>query len=365
MTTGVFIWAAVWAAGEPAVVFDARALTWDERCTVEALQGLVNRRGPRLYLDFGYPWDRKWLEIYAERNGLRYEEMSGMRRLLERFAEEVKGLVVYDAENDGARCVALTLAGVEDLLPVTPAVLSGRSPALAMGDAWSGWDFAAEGDVVELLQAHAGARVRQIGGQGLEVEEDNPRPDEPWSFVSFGPVTVDLGQYPVLEVVVTAVEPDDARFGIKLTWDRNGDGENWGPEDDLVLPTGGLRAGTHRWNVAELAGIRGRHTLYRIQLHALGHEARVVFRAVRFVSPDGRGPAAAPPKPLTELGLPVRYDLRGRFRDSVEAYRWALREVMPRCNRRFAHAVNGAVEGVRAGCGPFAGFDWPVMHRGF
>ena len=31
-------------AGEPAVVFDVRGLTYDELCTVEALQGLANRK---------------------------------------------------------------------------------------------------------------------------------------------------------------------------------------------------------------------------------------------------------------------------------------------------------------------------------
>ncbi len=363
--TALIAFCAAIPAAQPAVVFDARSLTWDERCTVEALQGLVNRRGARLYLNFGYPWDRKWLEVSRERNGLRYEEVHSLSALLKRFARAARGLVVYDPALDGSRYVALTAAGVDNLLPVTEAMLEGRSPALRSGENWPGVDFAAEPDALDLIRSHAGAQATLIPGRGLEVQQTNADPDQAWGFVTLGPVTVDLGRYPFLEVAVASVEPKGARWGIKLTWDRNGDGQMWGPGDDLVLPTENLPPGTHRWNVADLAGIHGPHTFYRIQLHALGLGARVLFRSVRFVSADGHAPPPPKPRRLTDLGLKVQLDLRGRFHDSVAAYRWALKELMPRCDRRFAHAVNGTVEGIRAGCGPFAGFDWPVMHRGF
>ena len=68
---------------------------------------------------------------------------------------------------------------------------------------------------------------------------------------------------------------------------------------------------------------------------------------------------------FAELDLPVLIDLRVQFESSVQAYDWALEHVMPRANRSYAHAVNGVVEGVTAGCGPFAWFDWVVGHRGF
>lgn len=121
------------AMPEPTVVFDARALTWEERCTVEALQGLCNRSGPRLYLDWGRELDRRWLDIYAERAGLHYRRVADLAQLLDTFQGDVAGLVVYDPEVDGSRYVAITLAGIERLLPVCPSLLDGTSPALQAG----------------------------------------------------------------------------------------------------------------------------------------------------------------------------------------------------------------------------------------
>ncbi|NLI01355.1 MAG: hypothetical protein GX446_17905 [Chthonomonadales bacterium] len=120
------------AASRPpvTVVFDVTGLQWDELCTVEALQGLVNRQGPRLYLHHGEPADRRWLDIYSERAGLTYERVASMPELLKRFRPACRGLVVYDAAVDGCRYVAITMAGVETLLPVSPAVLEGSSPAM-------------------------------------------------------------------------------------------------------------------------------------------------------------------------------------------------------------------------------------------
>lgn len=125
-----------WLAADPApttVVFDVTGLTWDELVTAESLQGLVNRRGPRLYLDHGEKADRRWLDIYAERAGLRYERAETLPDLLRRFRSATKGVVVYDTEVDGSRYVAVTIAGVEGLLPVSSAVLDGASPGIRSG----------------------------------------------------------------------------------------------------------------------------------------------------------------------------------------------------------------------------------------
>ena len=178
------------ASAERAVVFDGGALSWDEQCAAEALQGIVNRRGARLFLgEAGDPW----LRIYGERNGMEYETLEGFRNLLARYRDHVKGFVVYDAAVDGARYVAITQAGLEDLVPISGEMLEG----------------------------------------------------------------------------------------------------------------------------------------------------------------------------LSELGMPIVSDLRGKFADSLEAYEWALEVLMPRCNRRYAHAAGGPCEGIRALCGPMPGMDWMTMNQGF
>ncbi len=354
-------------APAPAVVFDARTLDWEERCTAEALQGLVNRSGPRLYLDNGQAHDQRWLDLYAERAGLTYERLVGLRALLERFAPETQGLVVYDPLQDASRYVAITLAGVDGLVPVSPALLAGRSPALLAAGDWPGLDFAAEDSAhVHSWRQAANPTLTLTPGEGLAMEEGNPAPDNPWSFISTGPLPVDLDRYPILDVEVSSVEGQGAGWLIKLTWDRNGDGQINGGEDDLCLPLQ-TRPGRQRWNIAELGAIRGQHTFALLQLHIAGKGAKVVWRRVRFAAPDGQAPPTVAALPLSGPGLAVKRDLRGQFAGTRAAYEWALRELLPRCRGDLAHTVNGGqVDGVNVGvCGPMSGFDWQTQNRGF
>jgi hypothetical protein len=192
-------------AQAPALVFDPAGSSFDELYAVDAVQGIVNRDGPLCFL-VRYPFDRKWIEIYTERNGMHFKEIAGLGNYLKAFGGKIKGLVVYDPAIDGTRCVAMTLAGLDDLLPVDAEMLDGQSSGLKA----------------------SGQSVRQI------------------------------------------------------------------------------------------------------------------------------------------IDVPIVYDLRGKFHDSIEAYEWALKNVMPRCNRKIAHTPSGPdVDGVHVGMGPFRGFDWVIGQRGF
>jgi hypothetical protein len=202
-----------------AIVYDVTGLDWwTELYAVEAVQGLANRNGPQMMFgpsDYsaaqdrpGSPWNEDWIRIYSERNGLHFEPMQGLVPLFDRFKHLFKGLVVFDPAVDGTRCVAMTLAGTDSLLPVTKEMLAGESPNLK----------------------------NRIGGRTLDAY----------------------------------------------------------------------------------------------------------------------------------LGLKVLVDLTGRFNDSVEVYEWALAEVMPKCNRRWAHTPSGPdVDGLYIGLGPFRSFDWTIANKGF
>lgn len=350
-----------------AVVFDARQLDWDERCTAEALQGLVNRTGPRLFLDGGAAYEQRWLDIYAERAGLKYERLSGLRNLLARFRGETGGLVVYDPAQDASRYVAITLAGVEGLIPVSTTVLEGRSPGMRPSGDWGGADFTRQGPAeLQSWRRAANPVLSVASGEGLWLQEGNPTAGSPWSFISTGPVLVDLDRYPFLEADIAELEGEGAGWQIKLTWDRDGGGHVSGGEDDLCLPLQ-REAGLVRWDIADLAGVRGKHTFALVQLHVFGEEAKVLWRRVRFVSKDGQSADELPPEPLDAVALPVKHDLRRKFADTLSAYDWALREVMPKCSRKLAHTVNGGqVDGINVGvCGPMSGFDWQTQNRGF
>ena len=141
--------AAVTSGAQEAWVLDATHLGRDKELTVSALQGLANRAGPRLFLHTGsIYWQHKftddlrpdiaarvdcvdsfWLDYYPEKKGLRFTKIETPQELLARFAPEYQGLCVYDPANDGARMAALTIAGLDRLLPVTG--------ELAEWDAWA------------------------------------------------------------------------------------------------------------------------------------------------------------------------------------------------------------------------------------
>ncbi len=99
------------------------------------LQGLANRDGAHLFLDtegrndWG-PSDRRWMSIYAERKGLGFDPVESLDALVESFRDRIKGLVVYDPSLDASRYVALTIAGLEDLLAISPDQMKGEIAGL-------------------------------------------------------------------------------------------------------------------------------------------------------------------------------------------------------------------------------------------
>ena len=99
---------------------------WDTLHAFTALQGIVNRETPRLYLDycqeFGVDTDRFWLDwLQGEDGWLRGTQtlpLDSLQDAVARFREHIKGLVVYDPAVPATSCVASTAAGCEDLIPV-------------------------------------------------------------------------------------------------------------------------------------------------------------------------------------------------------------------------------------------------------
>jgi hypothetical protein len=102
------------------------ARVWDTMHVLAALQGLVNRDAPRLYLfycdDFGVETDRFWWEWYRGENnwlqGSTVEELSSIEAVVTQFRDSFKGLVAYDPSVPATSNAGSTVAGVEGLLPV-------------------------------------------------------------------------------------------------------------------------------------------------------------------------------------------------------------------------------------------------------
>lgn len=105
---------------------EARRTAWDTLHLVSALQGLVNREGPRLYVYLvpqhggGENLDRHWMDVMRQ-GWLReatLEPVATLDQLVNRFDGVAKGLVVWTEDVPATANLASTLAGVEDLLPV-------------------------------------------------------------------------------------------------------------------------------------------------------------------------------------------------------------------------------------------------------
>ncbi len=129
------------AAPAPKAVhsFDARPLrqrdlgqpqnaaeVWDTMHALAALQGIVNRDSPRLYLlycaEFGVDTDQFWLDWFRGEDGwLRKSQtvpLASLEDAVRAFRKQIRGVVVYDPAVPATSCLASTAAGCEGLLPV-------------------------------------------------------------------------------------------------------------------------------------------------------------------------------------------------------------------------------------------------------
>ncbi len=146
-----FLYLPTCLAGErdssPFYVFDIRSLrevdrsnlddvrrVWDETLLISALQGLANRDEAALYLfyvnGFGHETDEFWLERFSQpipnsnpiRKGWLQDrerrQIANLNDALEVFHDKYDGVVLYDEKVPATVNVALTICGVENLLPL-------------------------------------------------------------------------------------------------------------------------------------------------------------------------------------------------------------------------------------------------------
>jgi len=103
-----------------------RLSVWDEMHTVSTLQGVVNRKRPQLYINYvtdgARQIDSYWWQKYRRKG----EWLSGrdtltcrsVEQVVNYFADQVKGLVVYDSNVASTSNVASAVAGIEHLIAV-------------------------------------------------------------------------------------------------------------------------------------------------------------------------------------------------------------------------------------------------------
>lgn len=104
---------------------DKRPHGYNWLVTLLTLQGIANRAGPKLYLDARdlTDWnraDRVRRKMNEREYGIRCRLLRNRARVIELNRKCLRGVVVCDPKLDASRWVAVTLAGLEDLLPMTP-----------------------------------------------------------------------------------------------------------------------------------------------------------------------------------------------------------------------------------------------------
>ena len=105
-------------------VIDLRGKDYKTRLLALSLQGIVNRKEPRLYVlweskdKFGNP-SEEWLKYYESKGWISYEEIS-IESALKKYKDEIKGFVVYDPNFRHAINIATTMAGLYDVLIAHP-----------------------------------------------------------------------------------------------------------------------------------------------------------------------------------------------------------------------------------------------------
>ncbi len=135
-----------------ASLLDVRTFPYEQRLTAAALQGLLNRQGPLLFLDYGpyddvsarttneeFISDELWhstfrqalgeqdlenARFYRRRFGLEFMPAASLDDLIREHRSVIQGAVVWDPASPDTVNIALMLAAREDLLVISPAQIA-------------------------------------------------------------------------------------------------------------------------------------------------------------------------------------------------------------------------------------------------
>lgn len=347
-----------------AIYYDANDTNnWDQRCLLETIQGIVNRKGPRLFLNspaWDMPWDNQWIDIYSKHNGLKFRnDIQDIPSLLKYFKNDINGIVVYDPKIDGSRYTAMTLAGIENLLPLSPGLLQGYFASYEQS--WTGIDFS-KIDVYQ-LQSEWGAGILQScwyndiklnEGVGVVCKSIMVAGNTPNNATNleFGPLVIDIDKQPNIEVTCDNL--------INGSWQLQMIIGN-----DVICLEGGTEK-IKRWELSKFIKTNGKVRIRSLRLWLNGKASEITWKSIRFLNKKNKYIPIDKPLSLTkQIPLEVKYDFRGKFKNTIDAYEWGLKNLLPRCDANFAHTIDGVVDGVVIGSGPWRSCDFAVMKKGF
>lgn len=150
-----------------------------EKAMLVSLQGLANRTAPQLYIvhpkDFQWEITEPLFEFYQRKHGVVFAEVMTADEALTLFAKHAKGYVVWDPAVSATMNVAFTIAGLEDAVVVTAALIplvekhglkqiddlrgryTGQTDAQIYFDAYTRYWARCTHDAIMLMGGHVGA----------------------------------------------------------------------------------------------------------------------------------------------------------------------------------------------------------------
>ena len=107
---------------------DVAGMPFAQRLAVSCLQGVVNRAQPRIFL---LDRDHDSRDAWGVELGLDYAFLP-WEDVLQKYLEEIRGLVVYNPDIQATANVATTIAGIEDALAVSPELAASLADAYGL-----------------------------------------------------------------------------------------------------------------------------------------------------------------------------------------------------------------------------------------
>lgn len=333
---------------------------------IGALQGIVNRDAPRLFLAKGAA-NAVYVDYLEKEKGFAFTRLKSLPDAIATFAAMkradgvtplIKGLVKYPAsywdttnrrmENRYYNCwIAANFAAQEDLLPVSEGMLAGKSPMLGGSEFWfkddgmRGW-----GEMFVRMQ-HS-----RTNGLGVTSGREGA--------YAHKVVYLDLDATPKVEVVVSDLTPGGAwSLAIAMgstvkTFEHRGG-----------VPVPGLTKQAHTGTfVADLA----KTGLFdpragRAELHLAPSTTgvTVTVKSIRLLDANGQEPAAAPYAPRRDIfeGLPITRDLAASppyEQNEDSACAWSLVHQRSNC-------VPDAFASYAAGAWILMGLDYTIARK--
>ncbi len=105
-------------------VYNCYGDPYEERMLLVSLQGIVAKTDPRIYLIYYEEVDTFWLDEMADDYSVTNETAAGTWALMDEFASEASGVIVYDPDLPSTVNLAATLAGINNALVVAPSLLA-------------------------------------------------------------------------------------------------------------------------------------------------------------------------------------------------------------------------------------------------